>query len=154
MIRRMLSDPKIDIKTNSDFFKLKSSGDLNPDDFSRIYFTGPINHYFSEIRLERLEYRSINFETIHLTNQSFYQSNIVVNYPQLPDKFTRVVEYKHFYAQDTPNSTTIVREYSTDTGDQYYPVLNERNRHLYGKYRELAEKEEEGGRKPFCGAIS
>ena len=155
MIRRMLSDPKIDIKTNSDFFKLKFSGDLNPDDFSRIYFTGPIDHYFSESRLERLEYRSIKFETIHLTNQPFYQSNSVVNYPQLPDKFTRVVEYKHFYAQDTPNGTTIVREYSTDSGDPYYPVLNERNRNLYGKYRELAENEEKGGKKlHFVGRLA
>ena len=37
--------------------------------------------------------------------------------------------------------TVIYREYSTDEGDPYYPVPNERNRALYRKYQDLALKE-------------
>ena len=37
--------------------------------------------------------------------------------------------------------TIIYREYSTDEGDPYYPVPNERNRALYHKYQDLALKE-------------
>ena len=37
--------------------------------------------------------------------------------------------------------TVIYREYSTNEGDPYYPVPNERNRALYKKYQDLALKE-------------
>ena len=37
--------------------------------------------------------------------------------------------------------TIIYREYSTDEGDPYYPVPNEKNRALYRKYQDLALKE-------------
>ena len=37
--------------------------------------------------------------------------------------------------------TVIYREYSTDEGDPYYPVPNEKNRALYRKYQDLALKE-------------
>ena len=35
----------------------------------------------------------------------------------------------------------IFREYSTDIGDPYYPVPNNRNRALYKKYQNLALQE-------------
>ena len=41
----------------------------------------------------------------------------------------------------TLKGTVIYREYSTDEGDPYYPVPNERNRALYRKYQDLALKE-------------
>ena len=37
--------------------------------------------------------------------------------------------------------TVIYREYSTDVGDPYYPVPNDRNRALYNKYQRLASSE-------------
>ena len=71
----------------------------------------------------------------------------MVNYPSLDVNFTRIAEYKH-----TPNQpksavspdnpwTVIVREYSTDKGDPYYPVPNKKNHELYEKYQKLAEAE-------------
>jgi UDP-galactopyranose mutase len=36
----------------------------------------------------------------------------------------------------------IVYERTTDKGDPYYPVLNERNRNLFAKYKALSDKEE------------
>ena len=37
--------------------------------------------------------------------------------------------------------TVIYREYSTDIGDPYYPVPNDRNQALYKKYQKLALQE-------------
>ena len=73
---------------------------------------------------------------------------MVVNYPSADVPFTRIVEYKH-----TPNQpsgvttgevkgTLIAREYSTDTGEPYYPVPNPANRALYDRYAAAASKEE------------
>ena len=73
---------------------------------------------------------------------------MVVNYPSPDIPFTRIVEYKH-----TPNQpsdvkegkiqgTLIAREYSSDTGEPYYPVPNPENRELYEKYATAAAKEE------------
>ena len=52
--------------------------------------------------------------------------------------FTRIIEYKHFGDQKA-DKTTIVKEYTVDTGEPYYPVPNEKNRAIYNKYKEEAE---------------
>eukprot|EP00093_Oithona_nana_P004529 04529.XXX_181530_181853_1 [CDS] Oithona nana genome sequencing. len=69
----------------------------------------------------------------------------MVNYPSQEFNFTRIAEYKHMPNQPKgvkeSKGTVIYREYSTNTGDPYYPVPNERNRALYKNYQELALKE-------------
>src|SRR5699024_8547607 len=72
-------------------------------------------------------------------DQEYFQENSVINYPGSDVDFTRIIEYKHFGNQKSKN-TTIVREYSVDTGDPYYPVPNQRNRDLYEKYKIEADK--------------
>ena len=73
----------------------------------------------------------------------------MINYPSLEVNYTRIAEYKH-----TPNQpesgkhpgnpwTVIVKEYSTDKGDPYYPVPNKQNHELYEKYQKLAEAEKD-----------
>ena len=74
-------------------------------------------------------------------NTNFYQPNSVVNYPELDKQFTRCVEYKHFLNQKSKH-TIIVKEKTNDSGDPYYPVLNEYNQTLYEKYKEMAKKED------------
>ena len=69
----------------------------------------------------------------------------MVNYPGPEVQWTRIAEYKHMPNQpkgvfQNPG-TVIYREYSTNKGDPYYPVPNERNRALYKKYQDLALKE-------------
>ena len=38
-------------------------------------------------------------------------------------------------------TTTIVKEYSSDVGEPYYPIPNPENQALYERYRELAMQE-------------
>lgn len=133
---KLLNNKNITVKLNIDFLKIKK--DISSDKI--VIYTGPIDSYFSDIGYEKLEYRSINFSTEYHKNMEYYQPNSVVNYPESDTEFTRIVEYKHFLNQKSPH-TTIVKEYTTNDGDPYYPVLNEKNIKLYEKYQELAAKE-------------
>ena len=63
-------------------------------------------------------------------NTEYYQPYSVVNYPSADIPYTRCVEYKHFLNQKS-NHTAYVKETTTDKGEPYYPVLNDRNKELY-----------------------
>ena len=122
---------------------------------NKTFFTGPIDQYFQSAKLGKLEYRSIKFqrEILRDIGPGFYQAASVVNYPSLDYAFTRIVEYKHFLYQTSKHSI-IVKEFSTDTGEPYYPVPNERNRDLYSRYKLLAEKEERKRSVYFVGRLA
>jgi len=102
-----------------------------------------------------LEYRSIRFERQIFADigPGYYQSSSVVNYPGLEFNFTRIVEYKHFLNQKSKH-TLIVKEFSSDEGDPYYPVPNQRNRELYARYKKLAVKEEKEKGVYFVGRLA
>ena len=134
--KNLINSSNINILLNTDFFQL----DKNLMNDKIIIYTGPIDLYFKDHNLEKLEYRSINFIKESYKNMNYYQPNSVVNYPQDDTDFTRIVEYKHFLNQSSPH-TTIVKEYTTDIGEPYYPVPNKKNMELYEKYKELADKE-------------
>jgi UDP-galactopyranose mutase len=137
--KNLLKSKYIKVKLNTDFLDFKKKYDLSN---ITIIFTGPIDHYFSEIGYEKLEYRSINFKIKKIKNINYYQPNSVVNYPEKQYPFTRIVEYKHFLNQKSKD-TIITSETTTDKGEPYYPIPNKRNMDLYEKYKKLALKEEE-----------
>jgi len=136
--KQLLKNKNIKIKLNTNFLEFKKKYDLTN---ITIIFTGPIDHYFSDIGYEKLEYRSINFITERYKNMNYYQPNSVVNYPEKKYSFTRIVEYKHFLNQKSDH-TIITKEITTDKGEPYYPVNTPRNFNLYEKYKKLAKKEE------------
>jgi len=136
LFARMLNHPNITVKLNIDFFdirhKIKS--------YEKLFYTGPIDRFFDfKYNLDqKLEYRSINF--VHETyDQEYYQSHAVINYPGKEVGFTRIVEYKHITGQKHPK-TTIVKEYTVDDGEPYYPVPNPKNQAIYNKYKKEADK--------------
>jgi UDP-galactopyranose mutase len=146
-IGNILNHPNISIHLNTDFF----SFDTSP--FSKIFYTGPIDHYFSNLGLPKLEYRSINFEMEILDNPLYFQPISVVNYPSMETDYTRIVEYKHFLNQKS-NKTVIVKEYTTSDGDPYYPVPNKINQDLYQEYKKEADKLTQEGRVYFVGRLA
>lgn len=135
LFERILDHPNIEVKLNTDYFDIKDkiSG------YEKLIYTGPIDRFFNFAysELHPLEYRSINFvsETVEA---EYFQPNSVVNYPGKEVGFTRIIEYKHFGNQQS-RRTTIVREYTTDEGEPYYPVPTEKNRQTYELYRKAAE---------------
>jgi UDP-galactopyranose mutase len=101
------------------------------------WYTGPIDAYFKNCGLDRLEYRSIIFENKIIYDTEQYQQYPVINYPQNDVDYTRIVEHKKFLNQKSPH-TYISFERTVDNGDPYYPVPNKRNSELYENYRKLA----------------
>jgi UDP-galactopyranose mutase len=135
MFKKILAHPNITVKLNTDFFDIRDE----LKNYQKLFYTGPIDQFFDfKFSLkEKLEYRSIRF--VHETHdQEFYQSNSVINYPN-EEEFTRIVEYKYITGQKHPK-TTIVKEYTTDEGEPYYPVPNPRNQAIYEKYQTEAKK--------------
>jgi UDP-galactopyranose mutase len=146
----VLDHPRVRIALRTDYFE-------HMEELSKMckktFFTGPIDQYFWKEGLGQLEYRSIRFEREILHNFNFFQRASVVNYPGMEVNFTRIVEYKHFLNQESKHSV-IVKEFSSDQGDPYYPVPNQRNRDLYLRYKELATREEKEKSVYFVGRLA
>jgi UDP-galactopyranose mutase len=106
-------------------------------------YTGPVDAYFN-YSLGSLEYRSLRFETEVLDTDN-YQGVAGMNFTDADTPYTRIVEHKHFeFGRGNKGKTVITREYSVEwsQGDEpYYPVNDEKNLHLYERYKELADKE-------------
>ncbi len=136
MFKKILDHPNIEIRLNTDFFDIRDS----IDGYEKLFYTGPIDRYFDFCHSldEKLEYRSINFVS-ETYDGKFFQENSVVNYPGTEVDFTRIIEYKHFGNQQSEKST-VVREFTVDDGEPYYPVPNSRNQDIYDKYKQEADK--------------
>lgn len=136
LFERITDHPNIEILLNTDYFDVKNEY----KNYKKLFYTGPIDRFFDlkSIGFDTLEYRSINFvsETI---DTEYFQENSVVNYPGTEVDFTRIIEYKHFGNQKSAK-TTIVKEYTVDHGEPYYPVPNPRNQEIYNKYKAEADK--------------
>ena len=150
MVENMLDG--IEVLLNTNYLDDKKKWNEMAD---KVVYTGPIDAYF-DYSLGYLQYRSVRFENELLDIPNF-QGNAAVNYTDRETPWTRIIEHKWFtFGKDEDGNdlpkTVISREYSSEwkPGDEpYYPVNDEENGKLYGKYRELADQEEKiifGGR--------
>ncbi len=142
MVENMLEG--IEVRCNTNYLDDKDTWNAMAD---KVIYTGPIDAYFG-YSLGYLQYRSVRFET-ELLDMPNFQGNAAVNYTDRETPWTRIIEHKWFTfgkdeeGKDLPK-TVISREYSSEwkPGDEpYYPVNDETNGALYGKYRELADQE-------------
>jgi len=137
MFQKMLSNPNIEVRLNTDFREACAQVQ-----FKHLIYTGPIDEYYDHC-FGHLPYRSLRFEPETL-KQEFFQPAMQVNYPNEQD-FTRIVEIKHATGQKL-SSTTIVREYPQDFGpgrEPYYPIPAPDARALYSKYAKRAALEKD-----------
>lgn len=142
----------VECKTNVDFFKSEYCDWRKYAD--KLVYTGPIDDYF-DFKLGKLDWRTVSFKT-RIEDTPNYQGNAVVNYTSHKEPYTRVIEHKHFemFGQEVYDSpkTVVSEEYSTEYKEgmeQYYPVNDDKNNALAGKYRALASQEQDvifGGR--------
>lgn len=106
-----------------------------------VVLTGAIDEYYNYC-YGTLEYRSLKFEMWECREEN-YQGNAVVNYTDANVPYTRVIEHKHFTGVKT-STTIITKEYPQkwDIGkERYYPIEDEKNKALYQKYKELADRD-------------
>jgi len=136
VFENMLDNPNIEVLLETDYFDVRKLY----SNYEKLFYTGPIDRYFEfkHSLIQKLEYRSINFvsETV---DAPYFQENSVVNYPGTEVDFTRIIEYKHFGNQKS-DKTTIVKEFTVDEGEPYYPVPNPKNQEIYARYKQEADQ--------------
>jgi len=112
----------------------------------RVIYSGSVDELF-DYRFGKLEYMSREF--IEKEFAGTFQEVACVNYPSLDVPYVRIIEHKHF-SESYFSKTVISYEYPRvfdGTNERYYPVLTERNKSLYRKYkRALPDNVIVGGR--------
>ena len=137
-VKNILNHKNISLLLDTNYFEfIKNNENIN---FEQIIYTGPIDAFYENKNLEKLEYRSIDFIIEKYKNTNYYQTNSVVNFPEKEIPYTRIVEYKHFLNQQS-NDTIIVKEITKNDGEPYYPIPNKKNLELYEQYKKFTEDE-------------
>ncbi|MCX4307717.1 MAG: UDP-galactopyranose mutase [Acetatifactor sp.] len=147
MVEKMLRG--IEVKTGvsyREFVQEEQGGggivtDHEGNTYGKVVYTGMLDEYF-DFSLGHLEYRSLRFETKTIPDCDNYQGNAVVNYTEREIPYTRVIEHKHFEFGTQP-VTVITREYPAvwkEGEEPYYPVNDEKNDALLGRYLKLARE--------------
>lgn len=132
MFRAILQHPLIDVRLNTDYFKVRAS--LPSHDL--LVFTGPIDRFF-DYRYGRLAWRSIRFEKQVLPIPDF-QGNAQINECDLSVPYTRTNEFRHFTPDREFDKTVIHREYPytpVDDDDVHYPVRTPSDLAMLAKYQ-------------------
>ena len=133
MFETMLDHPLIDIELGVEWRDVAQRVTVG-----HTIFTGPVDEYFGH-RFGPLPYRCLTFRHETLDQEQF-QPVAVVNYPQEDVAHTRITEYKQLTGQRHAK-TSVSYEYSSATGDPYYPVPRAENQALYKRYEALADAE-------------
>ncbi len=124
----------VEVRLDTDFFQ------FNKNIATDIIYTGPIDRFF-HYQYGALEYKTTSFKHIHKPYPN-HQGVAVMNYTSLDEKFTRVIEHKHFTSINT-DSTIITEEYPCEyvagKTEAFYPVNDIINNNLYMKYKAKAD---------------
>jgi UDP-galactopyranose mutase len=146
LINKLLDN--IDIITNADYFDDRAKYE---NATSKIVYTGRIDKYF-DYAFDALAYRGIRLET-ELLNEENYQGNAVINFTSKDEKYTRIIEHKHFEF-GKQSVTVISKEYPVECGradEPFYPVNDTKNMQRYNKYKKMSKKE---GKVIFGGRLA
>lgn len=131
LFKNMINNKKISVILDTDYFKIKN--DINVKYFT--IYTGTPDRYFN-FKYGKLDWRSLKF-VFQTYKKNFIQDCVQYNYPN-NYKFTRKVEIKHVTKQKT-DYTVISKEFPTNKGDPYYPIINEKNLKKFKKYEKLMD---------------
>ncbi len=129
MFNKMLDNKKIKISLNTDFYKIRDKVFYN----KFMIYTGEPDRFFN-YKYGKLDWRSLIFKFKNYKKKQI-QKCVQYNYPNT-FKFTRSVEIKHVTRQKS-NYTVISKEFPTNTGDPYYPIMDKKNGKIYKKYENL-----------------
>ncbi len=146
----------LQIRLNTDYFTDPEIQALRDAGILTVY-TGPIDRFY-DYQFGELKWRSVTFEK-EIVNTDDYQGCPVMNYADLDQPYTRILEFKHFHPERQTGSyatgsgkTVIFREYSkawTRDDEPYYPVNTTTDRATLAQYQKLASQEQNvvfGGR--------
>jgi UDP-galactopyranose mutase len=126
----------IEVKLDTDYF---SNREYFNSIAKKVVYTGCIDEFF-DYEFGELEYRSLEFKQEILDIEN-YQGCAQINYTDMSQPYTRIIEHKHFETTLT-EKTVITKEYSQEYKKglvPYYPINDERNQNTYKKYQEKSK---------------
>jgi UDP-galactopyranose mutase len=142
MFQKMLEHDLITVQLNTNWFTVADTIRAeNPH--ALIVYTGAIDEYFN-FNLGQLNWRSVDFDFKTVATSDF-QGCPVMNYADLEEPFTRIIEFKHFNPERnySTEKSVIAYEYSKSWKvgiEPYYPVNTPKDREIYKLYKEQADK--------------
>jgi UDP-galactopyranose mutase len=139
IFERMLDHPNIKVLLQTEYADIK---DTWRQRYNNLVFTGTIDYYFDHC-YGKLPYRTIRFEEIR---DKEIQGNAVINYTDMSQEYTRIIEHKYFAPEKKFNSSIGFIEYSAaadSSNNPYYPVRNEESDSIFNKYDKLAAEEKD-----------
>ena len=138
IVAAMLNHPHITVRTGKKFVAF---GETSAD-FTHTFYTGTLDAFFN-YRFGRLGYRTATFERID-TDETDYQGNPIINYPDSDVPWTRIREDKHFAPWEAHKRTVAFREFSHETGENdtpFYPKRTEGDMEICKRYIALATEQ-------------
>lgn len=144
LFKKILSHKNITLRLNFNALNVLTFKDnqiyfQNKPFLGKIIYTGEIDKLFN-CCYGKLPYRSISFQFETLNKDKYQENYATVNYP-LDKHYTRITEFKNLTGQEISGKTTILKEYpiaQIDGFEPLYPILNNFNKSLYYKYKDLA----------------
>ncbi|QIG67939.1 UDP-galactopyranose mutase protein [Rhizobium phage RHph_Y68] len=151
LILNMIDGPQIKFVTGVDYFSIRD--DISKKPF--VIYTGPIDKYF-DYRFGPLKWRSVQFETLELTDIDSAIGTAVMNYCDYTVPYTRVIEHKYFNPLPEAKGTIVSFESSCDPDeskgiDPYYPIDLKDQREILKQYEDL--KNIYDARVHICGRL-
>jgi UDP-galactopyranose mutase len=126
----------IEVKLDTDYFSNREYFNFIA---KKVVYTGCIDEFF-DYEFGELEYRSLEFKQEILDIEN-YQGCAQINYTDMSQPYTRIIEHKHFETTLT-EKTVITKEYSQEYKKglvPYYPINDEKNQNTYKKYQEKSK---------------
>lgn len=139
LFERLLDHPNIRVILKTEYADIKQNW---RERYNNMVFTGPIDYYFNHA-YGKLPYRTLRFEEIR---EKEIQGNAVVNYTDMSQPFTRIIEHKYFQPGKKFERSIGFKEYSEaadSSRDPYYPVRNEQSDKIFAQYEKLAAEEKD-----------
>jgi UDP-galactopyranose mutase len=137
MMEKMLEG--VEVKLNVDYFADKNYWDSIAD---KVVYTGCIDQYY-DYRFGRLEYRTLEFNTVLMPDTDNFQGCAQMNYTDSSVPFTRAVEHKHFEFGTQP-VTYVTFEYPVKWREDsipYYPINDDNNQGIFRQYEQLSKQD-------------
>ena len=135
IIERILAHDNLEVRLSTEWDAAMA------DEFEHVIFTGPLDQFYG-YRFGRLGYRTVFWD--HKQERGDFQGCAQINYPDMSQPYTRVIEHKHFTPWENHDETIVSNEFSKETeeGDvPYYPKRLAPDKTLLAQYLRLAEQE-------------
>lgn len=135
IIERILAHEKLEVRLSTSWDPAMAG------EFEHVIFTGPLDQFYG-FRFGRLGYRTVFWN--HKQERGDYQGSAQINYPDMSQPYTRVIEHKHFTPWENHEETIVSNEFSKETEEEdvpYYPKRLAPDKELLAQYLKLAEQE-------------